>query len=348
VFLVETLDAHTDVVTGVGNRHVLVVLLNGENTTSARVAVRVGRDEDQLSVGLELALFDTTANNCTNTLDVVDGADRQTERLVNRAGRDDDEGIQGIVESVDVDGLLVLGVTLDILALPPAHVLGLLEEVITNPARDGEDGDASLYVGLGPADLLEHQSHLISNFLVTLLLVASGLLIHLVDANDELLDTQQVEQTSVHAGLALSLVELAVLLLSGNSETTISGDEQHGSISSGRAGNHVLDEILVAGSINDGVVLAGGEELLGGIVDGDTTETRLLLTIAVESEDERVLAEGLSFLTELGDLTLRDTTKGEQQVTDSGGFAGVDVAGHDDGDVLLLLLVRHGLVFEVL
>lgn len=101
---------------------------------------------------------------------------------------------------------------------------------------------------------------------------------------------------TVHTGLALHLVGLAVLLLGGDGETTISGHHQHGDVGGGRARDHVLDEVLVAGGIDDGVVLAGREELLGGVVDGDTTLARILLLVAVEGEAERALAHGVGFL----------------------------------------------------
>jgi hypothetical protein len=52
--------------------------------------------------------------------------------------------------------------------------------------------------------------HLVSNLLVALLLVAGSVGVHLVDADDQLLDTQQVDQAGVLAGLALDLTGLCV------------------------------------------------------------------------------------------------------------------------------------------
>ena len=67
---------------------------------------------------------------------------------------------------------------------------------------------------------------------------------------------------------------------------TIGWNHQQGDIGLGGAGNHVLDEIAMAGGIDDGVVPLGGVELLGGAGDGHTTLTLLLLAIHVEGEGE--------------------------------------------------------------
>jgi len=46
----------------------------------------------------------------------------------------------------------------------------------------------------------------------------------------------------------------------------------------------------VAGGINDGVVVLGGEELLGVALDGNTTLALLLAGVKVVGESERGLA----------------------------------------------------------
>ena len=59
---------------------------------------------------------------------------------------------------------------LHVLSLPPGHLLGLLDEVVTNPARDGDDGHGGLDEGILPADTHQAVADLISNLLEALLL----------------------------------------------------------------------------------------------------------------------------------------------------------------------------------
>ena len=74
---------------------------------------------------------------------------------------------------------------------------------------------------------------------------SGGISVHLVDSDDELLDSQQVDQAGVLAGLALHLSGLVVALLDGGGEVTVGGDHQQAHVGLGGAGNHVLDEIPV-------------------------------------------------------------------------------------------------------
>jgi hypothetical protein len=65
--------------------------------------------------------------------------------------------------------------------------------------------------------------------------------------------------------------------------------------------------------INDGVVVVGRVELLGGAGDGHATRALLLLRVHVERKRERALAQAGRLLLELLELTLRDTAQFEQQ-----------------------------------
>jgi len=78
VFL-ETLDVHSDVVTGLGRVHALVVHLDSENLASARISLSVRGHEQNLIVGLHNSLLYATGKHITNTLDLVDTGDRETE-----------------------------------------------------------------------------------------------------------------------------------------------------------------------------------------------------------------------------------------------------------------------------
>ena len=99
---------------------------------------------------------------------------------------------------------------------------------------------------------------------------------------------------------------------------------------------------LVAGGIDNGVVVLLSVELLGVALDGDTTLTLLLAGIKEVGEAERGLAHLLGLLLELGHLTLGDAAALEDQVTAGGGLTGIDVAADNEGE--MFLTVRHGWV----
>jgi hypothetical protein len=109
--------------------------------------------------------------------------------------------VEVVKESVHLVRLTSKG--LDLGSLPPSHVLGLLNEVITHPARDGQEGHGGFYKVLLPAHLGKHMLHLILYLFITSLLVAGGVRIHLVNPHSELAHAEQVQQTSMLAGLTL-------------------------------------------------------------------------------------------------------------------------------------------------
>ena len=96
---------------------------------------------------------------------------------------------------------------------------------------------------------------------------------------------------------------------------------------------------LVAGGINDSVVVLVSVELLGVALDGDTTLALLLAGVEEVSEAEGGLAHLLGALLELGHLTLGDAAALEDKVAAGGGLASIDVSADDDGK---MSLVRHG------
>merc|ERR1711939_907571 len=312
VVLVESLDVHAGASSGGG----------------------VGGQELHFLTGLHLTLLHTAGEHITDTLDLVDTGQRKTHLLVWVTLGGLHEVVEAVLEAVDVNSL-GLG-KLDVLALPPAHLVGLGEEVVTVPSGDGEDGGTLLNERLGPANLDKHELHLIPDLIVAFLLVGGQWLgVHLVHADDELLDAKKIDETSVLAGLALHLTGLVVTLLDGNHEVTIGRNHEHADIGLGRTGNHILDEITVAGSVDHGVVVPIREEFLGGALDGHTTLTLVLLGVHVEREGEGALAELLSLGLELLHLTLGDTSELEEQATGGGRLSRVDVATDDHGHVLL-------------
>jgi len=333
VLLVETLNVETDVVTGLSLLDLLVMHLDGEHLAAASVGGGVGGHEDNFFVALDDTLLDAAGQHITDTLDLVDTGDGHAHVLVDVTGRGRAHVVEAVEQHVDVQ-LFARGGD-DVNAVPPLHVFGFLQEIVTHPAGDREDRDAVGDEVLLPADTGKHVLHLIANLGVALLGVLGDIAIHLVDANNELLDTQQVNETGVLAGLALDFTSLVVALLDGGDEVTIGGNHEDGDIGLGGAGNHVLDEIAMAGGIDDGVVPLLGEELLGGAGDGHTTLTLLLLAIHIEGEGERRLTETVGLSLELLHFTLGDASEIEEQTTGGGGLAGIDMAADYEGQMFL-------------
>jgi hypothetical protein len=137
VVLVKTLDVHANVVTGLSLVHTLVVHLDGEDLSFAWHTRSVGGEEDDILVGLNKALLNTSRKHITDTLDLVDTGDGKTHRLVSLALWWLDEVVEGVQESVDADLGAISGG--DLLTGPPSHLVGLLNEVVTHPAGNGHD-----------------------------------------------------------------------------------------------------------------------------------------------------------------------------------------------------------------
>ena len=87
--------------------------------------------------------------------------------------------------------------------------------------------------------------------------------VHLVERHDHLLHAERVRQQRV-------LARLPVLGDAGLEATGRRVDDQHGAVGLRGSGDHVLDEVAVAGRVDDGAVVLGGLELPEGDVDGDT------------------------------------------------------------------------------
>jgi len=327
VLLGQVLDVQANVVSGKSLGGRLVVHLNGEDLAEARLGSGVSGEEDALVTGADLTLLDTAGDHISDTLNLVDTRDGHAQRLLDRALGDLDHVLEAVEEGVAVDGLL-LG--LDVSSLPPGHLFGLGEEVVSHPAGDGHERNAVLDELFLPSDLDEHRGHLVLDLVVALLGVFGGIAVHLVDTNNGLLDTQKVDQTGVLTSLTLDLTGLVVTTSDGGGKVTIGGDHEEGDVGLGSTRNHVLDEISVAGGIDDGVVVRRGVELLGGAGNGHTAGTLFLGLVHVESEGERLLAQDLSFGAKLLHGTLIDTTELENQTTSGGRLTSVDVAADND------------------
>ncbi|PSE65571.1 hypothetical protein C7G78_18925, partial [Acinetobacter baumannii] len=216
----------------------------------------VGGSEGNDHTGLDGTGLDTADGHCANTTDLVDILEGKTEGLVGGTARGVD-GVNGLEE-----GLALLLDTLDLLlpALVPGGVGGLLQHVVTVETGDGDEGNLLGVV----ANLLDEVGGLLDDLLVTGLGPLGS--VQLVDGNDKLLDTEGESEQSVLTGLAI-LGDTSLEL------TSTSGNDEDSAVSLRGTSNHVLDEITVTGSVNDGDIVLVGLELPESDIDGDTTLT---------------------------------------------------------------------------
>ena len=229
----DVLDVEADVVTGKTLGELLVVHLDGLDFSGDTSG---GEGDDH--TGLDDTGLDTTDGNRANTTNLVHVLERQTEGLVGRTGRRVN-GVDGLEEGL-ASGL---GLGLLLPALVPGAVGGGVNHVVTVETGDGHEGNV---LGV-EADLLDETGGLLDDLLVTGLGPLGG--VHLVDGNDELLDTKSVGEEGVLAGLT-------VLGDTGLELTSTGGNDENGAVGLGGTSDHVLDEITVTGSVNDSDVVS--------------------------------------------------------------------------------------------
>merc|ERR1711939_803144 len=233
VVLVETLDVQAHVVTRVGEVDTRVVHLDGEDLARARVRCRVRWQEDDLLTWLHDALLDAAGEDIADTLDLVDARDWHAHWGADWALRDTAHLVEHVIDGVDVDGLTT---NWNVHALPPGHVGGLLDKVVTHPARDWHERSGLLNEVLLPADLHEHGLHLVHDLLVAGNLVASGVAVHLVHTDADLLHAEQVDKAGVLTSLALNLTSLVVALGDGGGEVTVGRNHDKSDVGLGSTG----------------------------------------------------------------------------------------------------------------
>lgn len=221
------LHVETDVVTGDTLLELLVVHLDGLDFSGD-----VGGGEGNDHTGLDDTGLDTADGDRSNTRDLVDILEGKTEGLV--GGTDGGlNGVDGLNEGLTSD-LASLGLLLP--SLVPGAVGGGLKHVVTVETGDGDEGN-----GLGVvADLLDEVGGFLDNFVVTILGPLAG--VHLVEGNDELLDTEGESKQSVLTGLAI-LGDTSLEL------TSTGGNDEDSAVSLGGTSDHVLDEVTVTGGI---------------------------------------------------------------------------------------------------
>jgi len=332
VVLGKTLDVHADVITLKGFWHVLVVHFDGEDLASAGSGCTVSGQEEAFVTGLDGALFNTASEHITDTLDFVDTREWHAHLSGRVAGWWLDELFEAVKEGFHGDLIATALETAadDLNTLPPRHVGGFGDEVVTLPSGDWKDWEASIDKGLLPSNFLKHVAHFVTDFVVALFLVGGDIAVHLVDANNELFDTEKVDEHRVLTGLALDLTSLGVTLGNGSGEVTVGWNHKECTVGLGSTSDHVLDKVSVPWGIDDSVVVRFGEEFLGGAGDGYTTFALFLLAVHIESEGERAFADLVSFSLELLDFTLGDTAEFEDKTSGGGGLAGIDVSADDN------------------
>merc|ERR1719317_1709286 len=302
------LDVEANIVSGSTRGEGLVVHLNGLNLSGQHV-----RGEGDDHAGLDDSSLDTAHWHCSNTSNFVDILKGKPKRLVCRS-RWWDDGIKSFQQS-GTAGLAFLA--LNVPSLVPGHVGAGLQHVVSMPAGDGDEWDSNWVV----SDLLDEARDFLLDFLKPSLAVWGLGGVHLVDSNDELLDSQSVSQQGVFSGL--TILGDASLELTG-----ARGDDEHTTVSLRSSSDHVLDEVPVSRGINDGDIVLGGLELPESNIDGDSSLTLSLQFVKNPGILEGSLSRFLRLL-----LELLDTSALVDQVTSGGGLARVDVANNDNVNV---------------
>jgi len=269
------LDVEADVVTGLTFDELFVVHFDGLDFSGD-----TSRSKGDDHTGLNGTGFNTADGHCSDTTDLVHILERKAERLVGRAAWRIN-GVDGLEEGLAGD----LGLGLLLPTLVPWTVGGRINHVVTIEAGDGNERNMLRVV----ADLLNEVGSFLDDFVVTILGPLGG--VHLVDGDDELLDTKGVGKKSVLTGLAI-LGDTSFEL------TSTSGDDKNGAVSLGGASDHVLDEITVAWGVDDGDIVPRGFELPESDIDGDTTLTLSLELVEHPSVLEGALSEFSGFLWE--------------------------------------------------
>jgi hypothetical protein len=222
----DVLDVESDIVTGDTLDKLLVMHLDGLDFGGDTSG---GESDDH--AGLDDTGLDTADWHCSNTANLVDVLKWQTEGLVGWAGWRLD-GIDGLEEGLASD----LGLDLLLPSLVPGAVGGGVNHVVTVEARNWHERHMLGVV----TDLLDEVGGLLDDFLITGLGPLGS--VHLVDGNDELLDTESVGKQGMLTGLAI-LGDTSLEL------TSTSSDNEDSAIGLGGTSDHVLDEVTMAGGI---------------------------------------------------------------------------------------------------
>src|SRR6266851_2342231 len=139
--------------------------------------------------------------------------------------------------------------------------------------------------------------------------------VHLVDGDDDLADAEEVQQEGVAPRLLRQALDHV--------------DDQDRRLRRGGAGQHVLEELDMAGRVDDDIGARGAGEADARRVDGDALVALDLERVHDEGPFERHAALAARLL-ERRDLALGQRAGVVQEAADEGRLAVVDMA--DDGD----------------
>merc|ERR1740123_1634979 len=317
------LDVEADVVAGDGLGQGLVVHLDGLDLGGEGD----GGEGDDLA-GLDHSSLNTTDGHCANATNLVNILEGQPEGLVSGPAGGDD-GVKSLEEGHAVCLALL---PLNVPSLVPAHVGGSLNHVVAVPSGDGDKGDSCGVV----SDLLDESGNLLLDLLEPGLGVGRLGGVHLVDGHNQLLHTEGVGKQGVLPGLPV--LGDARLKLSGSG-----GDDKHSTVGLAGSSDHVLDEVTMAGGVDDGDVVLGSLELPESNVDGDSTLALGLQLVHHPGILEGALSRLLGLLLELLNGPLVNSTALVDQVTSGGRLARVDVTNDDNVDMDLFLSHFGGL-----
>ena len=143
--------------------------------------------------------------------------------------------------------------------------------------------------------------------------------IHLVHQHDDLPDSQHCKHVAMPPGVFLNpLMRI---------------DDQQGGLGTGRTGDHVLEELNVAGRVDDDVIALGRFEEASGGVDGDALGLFVLECV----EQKRILKWARVLAASRFDLfefAFRQRMRVRHEASDDGALAMIDMADHDDVHLL--------------
>ena len=220
------LDVETDVVTWETLDELFVVHLDRLDFGGD-----VGRSKGHDHTSLDDTGLNTADGYRANTADLVHVLKGKTKGLVGGTG--------WRVDSIDsFQERLAAGLGLGLLlpTLVPWAVAGVVDHVVAVETRDGDEGDGLWVV----ANLLDEVGCLLDDLVVAVLGPLGG--VHLVDGNDELLDTQGVGKQSV-------LTSLAILGDTSFELTSTGSNDEDSTISLGGTSDHVLDKVTMTRSV---------------------------------------------------------------------------------------------------
>ena len=184
------LDVETNIVSRDSFWERLVVHFNGFDLSGQLV-----RGKGDNHTGFDDSSFNTTNWDCSNASNFVNILKGQSEGLVCWSLWWNN-GIEGFQEGSSA-GLSFL--TLNIPSLVPGHVGAGLQHVVSMPSRNGDEWNSNRVV----SDLLDETRDLLLDFFKSCLAVWRLSGVHLVNSNNELLDSKCVSQKSVLSGLSV-------------------------------------------------------------------------------------------------------------------------------------------------